>query len=200
MVQAVLSLSPKVPKDIRKMGAKVKNLARQLPFATSLALNDTAFDVRHSSVDLFNRSFQVRNKRFASTAFRVERSNKRTLTARIYDRLGRDWLKRQAKGGIKRARASKLLIPVAAKRTGRGTRDPRSYKKTFAATINGKPGIWQRHGRGGKKLKMLFLFKSSVRVDKGFDFYRNAAKVARQKMPINNAKAWRRAIATARLK
>lgn len=193
-------LNPKAPADIKKFGRKVKNLARQIPFATSLAINDTAFDIRHDSVDLFNRSFSIRNKRFAATALRVQRSNKRSLTARVYDRLGRDWLQRQAKGGVKKARGRSLLIPITAKRTGRGTKNPRSFKNSFIATINGKSAIWQRYGRKGSSLRMLFLLKPSVTVSKGFDFYKNAARVAKRSMPSNYAKAWRRAVSTARLK
>lgn len=198
-MQAAISLNPKAPREMQQIGRKFKRLSRQLPFATSLAVNDTAFDIRHSTVKLFNSSFQIRNKRFASTAFRVQRGNKRNLTARVYDRLGRDWLKRQAKGGTKKARGRSLLVPIEAKKTGRGTRPPRSYKNSFIGTVRGKKGVFQRYGRKGSKLRLLFLLKPSVKVPQRFDFYPNAKRVARRNFPHNYAKAWRRAVATARL-
>ena len=64
----------------------------QLPFATSKALNDTAFVVRNTIVeDTFPRSFNVKNKRFAGATFRVDKANKRKLEARVFDRLGKDF-------------------------------------------------------------------------------------------------------------
>ena len=54
---------------------------------------DTAFIVRNTIVeDTFPRSFNVKNKRFAGATFRVDKANKRKLEARVFDRLGKDFL------------------------------------------------------------------------------------------------------------
>ncbi len=65
----------------------------QLPFATAGALTSTAFIVRNTIVEeTFPRSFDVKNKRFAGAAFRVDKANKRKLEARVFDRLNKDFL------------------------------------------------------------------------------------------------------------
>lgn len=201
MATAAISIPPRVPRDLKKYAGKLRGFAKkQFKFATSKALNDTAFDVRRSSIALFERSFEVRNKRFISTALRVKKASKRNLEAHVYDRLGRDWLARQVKGGTKTARGKYLAIPVAAKRTARGSRDPRSYAKSFIQTTrSGSTGVFQRFGRGGKRVRMLFKLQPTTRVPKGYPFYKNAKRETRKLFDGHFANAWRFAIRTARL-
>ena len=76
---------------------------KQLPFATAGALTSTAFDVRKHAVEkTFPRDFNLKNKRFAAATLRVEKASKRKLSAAVYDRLGREYLETQARGGIKK--------------------------------------------------------------------------------------------------
>lgn len=58
-------------------------LASQMPFATSLALNKTAFDIRQQLNYETTRYFD-RPTRFTQTAFRVDKSTKSNLSALIY--------------------------------------------------------------------------------------------------------------------
>ena len=58
-------------------------LASQMPFATSRALNRTAFEIRQQLNHETGRYFD-RPTRFTQTAFRVEKSTKLNLTALIY--------------------------------------------------------------------------------------------------------------------
>jgi len=59
------------------------SIARQMPFATSHALNRTAFDIRQQLNHETGRYFD-RPTRFTQTAFRVDKSTKQNLTALIY--------------------------------------------------------------------------------------------------------------------
>lgn len=198
---ALVTVHPKTPRDLKRFGRKLKSFARrQLAFAVSKAINDTLFDVRRSSVDLYNASFEVRNRRFIRSALRVKKASKRNLVGHLRDRFEKDWLERQAQGGTKTPRGSKLLVPVAAKRYAKGTKDPRSYAKSFIGkTRDGRLGLFQRYGRGGKRMRMLFALKDSVRVPKRFPFYANAKKTTRRLFDDHFAKAWRYALQTARL-
>ena len=85
----------------------------QLPFAMAGALTATAFIVRNTIVkDTFPRSFDVKNKRFAGAAFRVDKANKRKLEARVFDRLDKEYLAMQESGGTKRPRGNNIAIPT----------------------------------------------------------------------------------------
>ena len=84
---------------------------QQMPFATSLALNDAAFAVRKEIVErTYPDSFTVRNKRFAGAMFRVGKASSVSV-ATVSDVSGRDYMAMQAEGGIKRPRGRNIAIP-----------------------------------------------------------------------------------------
>ncbi len=97
-------LSLNVGSNIDQVAGWLTNVQRkQLPFATTGALTDTAFEVRKHVIEkTFPRDFDLRNQRFAAAALRVDKANKRKLRAAVYDRLGRENLETKARGGIKR--------------------------------------------------------------------------------------------------
>jgi len=81
-------------------------IARQLPFATSQALNSTAFDAR-TALNSATRGYFNSPTRFTQTAFLVERSKKADLTAYVYanNDKGRSrsrYLRYQIQGGTRR--------------------------------------------------------------------------------------------------
>ena len=107
-------LSLNVGSNINQVAGWLTNVQRkQLPFATAGALTATAFDVRKHVIErTFPRDFDQRNKRLAAAALRVEKANKRKLCAAVYDRLGREYLETQARGGIKRSTGQWISIPT----------------------------------------------------------------------------------------
>lgn len=175
----------------------------QIPFATSGALNDTAFIVRKTVVeDTYPKAFTVRNKRFINTAMRVDKANKRNLEARVFDRLGRDYLQRHATGGTKMPRGATVSIPTdEIKLSGRGVakgRRPRTLlaggKRAFRQkTKTGQDVIMQRKTKARYPLRVLYLQEPSVKIDQTFDFYKDAQFVAQKnfdkRFKINFAKA-----------
>ena len=93
-------------------------LHAQLPYAISLALNDTAFDVRSTVNEATTRFFNTPN-RFTQTAFLVERSTKANLTATIYPEPRRErYLRFGIAGGSRPAKGFELkfLSQVASTR------------------------------------------------------------------------------------
>lgn len=198
MTRSVITIPPKVPRDMKKFAGKLRGFARnQFKFATSRAINETLFRLREKEISLYQQSFQVRNRRFIKSALRVKKSSKRNLVGHLFDRLGKDWLERQAKGGRKTARGKYLTIPIHAKKRAKGARDPRSFPNTFVGkSRDGTPGIFQRQKR---RLRMLFALKPSVRVDKGYPFYRLARRHTAKTFDKNFADSWRYALRTARL-
>ena len=156
--------------------------ARQIPFATAGALNDTAFAVRKQVVErTYPRSFEVRNRSFPRTAFRVEKANKRKLQAAVYDRTESEWLSRQAFGGRKRAPGGGLVaIPTdAVRRTARG----RVSAAQRPGAILNRRGIKIDTAAGGmilKKKRVFYFLRDSVRVPKRFPFAEDAKKSVQQ--------------------
>ena len=166
---------------------------RQIPFATSQALNDTAFAVRKEIVErTYPDSFTVRNRRFASAMFRVGKASKRNLVATVSDVLGRDYMVDQAKGGIKRPRGRNIAIPSREiKRTGTGkvpkAKQPRNLLdgKGYRTTLrSGQPVIAEKTGRGSaKRQRVLYLLEPTARIPKRFPFYERGRKVAKDTFP-----------------
>jgi hypothetical protein len=86
-----MNINITLDQDLVKAAAWSKTIGKQLPFATSLALNNTAFDVRKSLNDGTRGVFHS-PVRFTQTAFLVQKSKKRELIALVFaqDKQGKD--------------------------------------------------------------------------------------------------------------
>jgi len=178
---------------------------KQLPFATASTLNETIFAVRKQIVgSTWNQAFDVKNTRAATAAFRIRKASKRRLAASIYDRLGRSSLALHASGGTKRPRGGRLAIPTSnIKRTATGkiskSKRPQGLKNSFVADLNGRGlGVWQRYGRKGSKLRLMYDLERTARIRKRFKFYEDAEKVALRVYPKAFERNFIKAVRTAR--
>lgn len=180
---------------------------KQIPFATSMALNDAAFAVRKEIVErTFPASFTVRNRRFPSAMFRVGKASKRNLVATVSDVLGRDYMVNQAEGGIKLPRGRNIAIPSRQiKRTTTGkvpkSRQPRNvlgakgYKTKLSS---GQPVIAENVGRGAaKRQRVLYILEQRARIPKRFPFYERGRAVAQNSFARAFDKRFRQARLTA---
>ena len=210
----VVSIS--IRDDIARVQKRLTAIEKkQIPFAVAGAINATLFEVRkHIVGKTAPAAFEVRNKRFMTTALRVEKANKRKLTGALFDRLGFASLALHAKGGTKRARSGRLAIPlefVAGKRKRSGkiperlkpkqlleAPGPRGRKAFVITFKSGQEAIVRRKTKKRLPLQVLYLFESSARIKKTFRFFEDATAVSRRALPIQFRKAFRRAMATAR--
>ena len=80
-----------IDQDLAKATAWTKTVKKQLPFATSVAINNTAFDVR-KSLNLGTRVAFSSPVKFTQSAFLVQKSKKRELIAVVFaqDKAGKD--------------------------------------------------------------------------------------------------------------
>lgn len=80
-----------IDQDLTKATAWTKTVKKQLPFATSVAINNTAFDVRKSLNSGTRGAFKSPVK-FTQSAFLVQKSKKRQLFAVVFaqDKEGKD--------------------------------------------------------------------------------------------------------------
>ena len=86
-----MPISLTIDQDLSKATAWTKAVQKQLPFATSVALNNVAFDARKAINEGTKGAFDKPVK-FTQSAFLVQKSKKRSLAAFVYaqDKAGRD--------------------------------------------------------------------------------------------------------------
>ena len=86
-----MPLSLTIDQDLSKATAWTKAVQKQLPFATSMALNNSAFDARQAINAGTKGAFHVPVK-FTQSAFLVQKAKKRDLVAYVYaqDAKGKD--------------------------------------------------------------------------------------------------------------
>jgi hypothetical protein len=86
-----MAISLTIDQDLSRATAWTAIVQKQLPFATSVALNNVAFDARKSLNDGTKGAFHLPVK-FTQSAFLVKKTNKRDLTAFVYaqDAKGKD--------------------------------------------------------------------------------------------------------------
>ncbi len=152
---------------------------RQIPFATSVAINNTIFDVRRDVIEeTWPKAFRVRNVALPRRLFKVvKRATKSDLKALLSQDLDREWVERQAKGGIKTgSKGGRVAIPTnpepmrtstgrirAALKPGRLATDPHTYVIKKGA----KTFIMQRNKKGNK---LLYSVVASAKISKRFSF------------------------------
>ena len=216
-----LKMTVKGAKDIKKMFDKLEKQGR---FASSVALNRTAFAVRKDVQSKMPNIFD-RPTRATINAIRYKKSTKAMLRAEVYVNdegiAPIRWLSPQIYGasrGMKRSEAylrrlnllprGRNIVPGKGVRLNRfgnitkgqmgkilgGVRD--KHSNYFAGSIRGIPGIWERKGR--RKVKPILMFVQPPRYKKRFKFFDIAGKSARKHWPREIDKAIEYAIRTAR--
>lgn len=157
--------------------------SEQVPFAFSMALNDTAFQVRKQIVEVtFNRDFTVRNPSFARALFRTgDKATKRNLLTSVGQvalRGGdRGYIETHAEGGTKTPRGRNIAVPLkpgnVRTSTGRvkSTKKPRNLKNSFFRNVKGNTVLFERKK---KNIEAVYVLQKSAPIPKRFDFYEDA--------------------------
>jgi len=137
----------------------------------------------------------------------VKRATKTKLRVSARDRFDRGNLQLHATGGTKRARSGRIAIPsrfTKATRGARGVRKalrPRAVvdsPKGYIDTDGPRDAIYQRYGRGGSKVRLLYVLQPRARTRKRFRFYEDAQRITRQVSPQLFRRNFSQAIRTAR--
>lgn len=192
----------------------------QLPFATAMALNDTAKDVRGNTIDrVWPGDVTVRNKRFMQFALTpisrrnaevyATKKNLRAVVGNTKSDRRRDYLQRLTTGGIKTPRGRNLAIPARdlTNRTAGGAvrkadrpRNLLNRKNVFITRLakSGQPAIVRRVGKDRYPLQMLYILEPNGRIKKQFSFYDDANATARRAMGKHFGKRFAQAKRTAR--
>ena len=167
-----------VSSNINQVTRHLNDIQRkQIPFALAGALNDVAFKAGPKGRVLgkeADKTFKGGAPAFTQRAFKVNKANKKNLTAEVFvDKVQQRYLRFQIKGGIRFPDRSSLLISTDKTRLNKyGNITPATYArlindktkhfKGVPKGMSGKQyeGIWERYGRssrkpGGQKIRMV---------------------------------------------
>ena len=154
-----LSIKHNIDEVTRGMSSIQK---KQIPFATMLALNDTAFDLQGVYKAQTKQKFDQPTQ-FTQTGFAVQKAKKTDLTAVVYVTEKReDYMKLQVDGGVRHPKNKAIIIPnrsnsdeLAKYRSGNLTKGAvnklKKQKDKYFFGVpkgnQGSEGIWERYGR-----------------------------------------------------
>ena len=184
-----------ITSNIDRVFSEVGDFFRdQIPYVTSQALNDTAFDIRRRIVEsTWDNAFTVRNRRFPGRIFRVTpKATKGSLEAVVQATLEYPWvaawLERQATGGTKTpAKHNWIAIPVRGSRRNNGgsiptSQKPLNLKNTFIRTTkDGKARVIIQ--RSGGETWVRYLLVRQAHIDKTFRFEEDATETGIKVFP-----------------
>ena len=203
-----------VSSNYKKLSRSLGQVGRkQLPFAFAKTLNQTMKAVgKYTVARTYPRAFDVRNKGFFKAAMftgdAVRWATKTKLRVSARDRFDRGNLQLHATGGTKRARSGRIAIPsryVKSKRLGTGkigkALRPRAVVDTpkgFIDRDGPRDAIYQRYGRGGKQVRLLYVLHRSAKIRKRFRFYEDAERITHQVLPKLFTRNFAHAVKTAK--
>lgn len=164
-----------IKSDIDRVAKELpRELRKQIPFATSQALNDTARNIATKSGRRDMDREIDRPKKWTKTGLRYTRSNKRNLTSAVYIAPERWAYLKHIINATTRQPRRKLIAIGAGKRNQYGNK-PRGWigkqsakGNTFWGEVEGRYGLWQRMSRG--KLKLLAYTTPQADYDQSYDY------------------------------
>ena len=213
-----ISVKSNISAFAKAMDAFGKN---QIPFATAVALNDTAKDVRGKIInDTWPNSVTQRNKNFMKASLTpiskrnsevwATKRNLRAIVGTTRTKMQRDYLQRLTEGGTKTPRGRHLAIPSnqnnvtrlsggAIKKADR-PRQLLNRKNVFIQKLvrSGDMAILRRVGKDRYPVQMLYLLEPNGQIKKQFDFYEDANATARRAFNKNFRNSFARAKKTAK--
>ena len=195
---------------------------KQIPFATMLALNDTAFALHKTYKKQTLQKFDSPTT-FTQKGFRYDKAKKTNLVAVVYvDKTREDYMKLQVDGGIRTPKNFAIVIANSKNSNDVGKYPSGNIKKGAYNKIKrnkdkyffGKPkgnqgseGIWERYGRessgtsAGQKIRQVAKLTKMGRYKALYPFEAIGNGVAfsrKNGFDSNFAKRLRRALDTAK--
>ena len=186
-------------KEITKFTTNVQK--KQIPFATSVAINNTLFDLKKEMAKQMDKKLD-RPTAFTKRGFFINKAKKNLLIGVLLMKdIVANYMQYQIEGGT---RTTGKQIPVPYKPNARlnkfgniiGKRTGLIKKNTqFIGNVSGTEGVYERTKQG---LKIIIGFERSVTYRPRFPFYVIATKFSNAVFDRKFAKAFDRALRSAR--
>lgn len=193
--------------DVAALTRSVEDIyVRQIPYAASRALNDTALDAQRRERGGLERRFIIRRPWVLQQIKIPEFSNKsqgEILRARIEVGSNADFLDKFEPGGTKTSRGGRnVAVPIAArpvrsavvpealrpKALGLHRQGARTIgaQRTFLLTLrSGRQGIFQRTGPGRDGVRLLYWLTPSVPIPASLRFVATVEQVVQEMFAVN---------------
>lgn len=196
--------------NVRDIERDLSDLAiKQIPFATSLAINETLEDVQKNETKRLTRVFD-RPTPFTKRAYARKRASKRRLSGSVFAKDAQaEYLRIQEKGGARLPKRRALVVPsgirlnkfgnMARGSVARAIADPRVFSGAPNGRSKAAAGLYRRMGKGGRgRLRKLATWTPRARYPRRLNFIASARKTAEKRLPIHMERSFRRAMQTAR--
>ncbi len=219
MMFVTIDFSSNIEKVMMEYGWVFYN---QVPFALGRTINTVTFQMLEQiRGESYNEAFEVRNRHFPRRLFRMtqmplrgpefkafKKGQSGYLGADIYQSLDREWVDRQADGGIRRPRGNSLAIP--SNESGMNLRSSNGRirasnkplrledgKRYYMVTKGGQKDIlFKRLNK--KKSVPVYYFRPKAKIEKRFNFIRDAEEVFHQHFDVTFDIMFKTAMQTAR--
>ena len=189
-----------------QFGNQVQQIPKQIRFATAVALTRTAKDAQEEVRRQLPERFTIRTG-WVGKGIRIKPARKNDLEASV--RVLDDFMALQETGGLRKSQSGEALaIPVGARSTPRSVTRPSKFPsrllekpRHFIAAFHDDPqthAVWRRGGRKGRKLKLMYVFQSQVRLKPRFDFLEVVKLVVEARFAENFNEVMQEAIRTIR--
>ncbi|PRH86920.1 hypothetical protein C5L14_16675 [Labrys okinawensis] len=185
--------------SFHRMADRLGVAAKQLPYALSRALNESAFASRSAIIQEWPSHVKAKNPAFIGWALGVEKSNKHNLRVAITDARsqGRGHLFLHATGGTKSSRG-RLAIPSLNVRRGRTGVVSGQRPKNLRRSFRRGDVVYAVTGRGKrKKLKLMYTLKTGAQIKKDMPFFEIFRETMTREMQQRAPKAMLEAMKTA---
>lgn len=185
-----------VKMDIKAATKGLSNLQkRQIPFATSQALNDTAFQARTDAMAGMDKHLEKPTP-WTKRGIRVGKSTKAKLVSSVAIEPDRwKYLRFQVSGGTRQYKTDGTIVtPKAINKNKYGNisrgriKNLIASKRAFVGTVRGVYGVWQRPSGKTKGVRLLARFEDQATYTKRYPFARIVADSVRKNFKSNFAR------------
>ena len=191
--------------NIDRFQRSLNNFERQqLPFALSVAINETLEDVKLGEEKLLDVRLD-RPTPFTKRGLAIKRSTKRRLAGSVFFKpIQSQYLRRLEEGGTRRPKKQAIPVPVRQRVNKYGNMSKGAIQRlltkpnVFSGSINGVAGIWQRPGRKGGSPKLLVAYERKATYKRQLHFGRDARTTATRRILPNLRRSMAHAIRTAK--
>ena len=192
-----------VKHDLDRLTRNLKDFEKkQIPFATALALNNTAKDGQAAAQKAMEKALD-RPTPFTLRGIAVKRATKSNQESVVYIKdIQAEYLRWQITGGTRKARNKALLVPenIRLNKYGNMPRGRinklRDKKNIFSGEVDGVSGVYQRYKR--KAPRLLVSYEKDARYGVKYPFAKIVKKTVARTFPDNFRGALAYAALTAR--
>jgi len=203
-----------VQNDLDRLSRRLTNIQReQVPFATSMAINDVAADVANAVTKQMDRYLdnptpftqKAYQSRFGT--FKGQRATKRKLYADIIPgQIQAEYLKFQVEGGIRTPKQTAIFVPTRVAPKNKFGNVTRGNRKRFIAgqgqyfsageREDKTPGVYKRERKGAITPMAFYVQQAEYKAI--FPIDKIAGGVVKNRFGLRFDQALKRALATAR--